>query len=225
VLGDHAVHRFSVGTDVTVNEMTLQMTGHNNAGSPQLHVGRFILGGRICSRSSMLDGRSVISAIVAEIHKVGIPAKRESHTPQLMMEIPDLEDVETLSGSRFGHIRVARAVSGELFAVERYNTGASTATQSAIVLTPFSGIRSLDDVLTQVRQGTPPPLWNNATITRILIQVARGLDYLHRQTIVHANLKPSDIIADDGSAKVCGYLTAFLEDTGLTQVSGSACGS
>jgi hypothetical protein len=89
-----------------------------------------------------------------------------------------------------------------------------------IVLTRFSEYGSLEDVLTQVRKNEPPLIWNNCTITKILFNLITGLEYLHRQGIVHRELKPSDIIIEaDGSARICGYLTSFLEKHKFTKAS------
>jgi serine/threonine protein kinase len=45
-----------------------------------------------------------------------------------------------------------------------------------------------------------------------------GLEYLHRQGIVHHELKPSDVIVQpDGTAKICGYLSSYLEEYQFTK--------
>jgi serine/threonine-protein kinase 11 len=87
-----------------------------------------------------------------------------------------------------------------------------------IVLTPYSECGSLEDVLNRVRKNDPPPFWNNTTITKILFSLITGLEYLHRQGMVHRELKPSDVIIyADGTAKVDGYLTNYLEEHKLTK--------
>jgi serine/threonine-protein kinase 11 len=87
-----------------------------------------------------------------------------------------------------------------------------------IVLTPYSESGSLEDVLNRVRKNDPPSFWNNTTITKIIFSLITGLEYLHRQGIVHRELKPSDIIVyPDGMAKVDGYLTSYLEEHKMTK--------
>jgi serine/threonine protein kinase len=89
-----------------------------------------------------------------------------------------------------------------------------------IVLTPFSECGSLEDVLNQVRKNDPPPFWNNSTITKIIFNLITSLEYLHRQGIVLRELKPSDVIVyPDGTARVDGYLTSFLEEQKFTKAS------
>jgi serine/threonine protein kinase len=87
-------------------------------------------------------------------------------------------------------------------------------------LTEFNECGSLEDVLNQVRQNDPPPFWNNETITKIIFSLVTGLEYLHCHGIVHHELKPSDVIVQgDGTAKICGYMTSYLEQHKFTRAS------
>jgi serine/threonine protein kinase len=54
----------------------------------------------------------------------------------------------------------------------------------------------------------------------MIISLISGLAYLHSQGIVHRELKPSDLIVQqDGSIRICGYLTSIFEEHGLTRAS------
>jgi hypothetical protein len=95
---------------------------------------------------------------------------------------------------------------------------APTMRTGPVVLTSFSECGSLEDVLNRVRKKDPPPFWNNETRTKIIISLITGLEYLHSQGIVHHKLKPSDIIIQpDGTAKICGFLTSYLEEHKFTK--------
>jgi serine/threonine protein kinase len=89
-----------------------------------------------------------------------------------------------------------------------------------IILTEFSEYGSLEDVLNRVRESHPPPFWSHATITKIIFSLVTGFEYLHSQGIVHGELKPSDVIVQaDGTARICDYMTSYLEERRFTKAS------
>jgi hypothetical protein len=95
-----------------------------------------------------------------------------------------------------------------------------TKTQGPIVITGYSKYGSLADVLTKVHLNNPPDIWNNTTKLRMIISMVLGLTYLHNQKLVHQELKPTDLIVqDDGSIRICGYLTNILEQFKYIQAS------
>jgi serine/threonine protein kinase len=70
------------------------------------------------------------------------------------------------------------------------------------------------------RRDDSPDIWNNATKLRMIISMVLGLTYLHNQWFVHRELKPTDLIVqDDGSSRICGYLTNIFEHFKFTQAS------
>jgi serine/threonine protein kinase len=165
-----------------------------------------------------------------------------------------LEEVRTLSSSRFGAVRLVRRPNGaefEYFAAKYYNAGENwedlqsfgdrvrglvrlshpsvmpvvgliqpTKTAGPIVLTPYSEIGSLADVLERVRRNDPPPIWDDAGKLRMIVSLISGFAYLHSQGVVHREVKPSDLIVQpEGSIRICGYLTSVLEEHKFTRAS------
>jgi serine/threonine protein kinase len=89
-----------------------------------------------------------------------------------------------------------------------------------IVLTPYSPLGSLSDVLKRVRQDNPPPFWTEEGKLRIITGLISGFQYLHSQGVVHREVKPSDLIVQkNGSILICGYLTSVLEEYKDTKAS------
>jgi serine/threonine protein kinase len=99
-----------------------------------------------------------------------------------------------------------------------------TKTTGPIFLTPYSEIGSLETVLSAVRRNEPPPNWNNGMKLGLIVSLVSGLNYLHKNGIVHRELKPNDLIIEsNGTLRVCGYATSILEEhkyTKATQVGG-----
>jgi hypothetical protein len=89
-----------------------------------------------------------------------------------------------------------------------------------IIVTPYSPLGSLDDVLHRVRLNDPPLPWNDCTKFRMIVSLVSGLIYLHDNGIVHRELKPRDLIVErDGSLRICGYVTSILEEHRFTRAS------
>jgi serine/threonine-protein kinase len=178
---------------------------------------------------------------------------RAANTPTIT-ELAGLEEVRTLTSSRFGAVRLVRRPNGaefEYFAAKYYNAGENregsrsfpelvrrfvslshpsvmpvvglirpTMTTGPIVLTPYSEIGSLADVLERVRRNDPPVIWDDAGKLRMIVSLISGFAYLHRQGVVHREVKPSDLIVQpDGSIRICGYLTSVLEEHKFTRES------
>jgi hypothetical protein len=99
-----------------------------------------------------------------------------------------------------------------------------TKVNGPILLTPYSEIGSLEKVLSGVRMDSPPPNWNDETKLGLIVSLVSGLNYLHKNGIVHRELKPTDLIIQrDGSLRICGYATSIFEEhkyTKGTQVGG-----
>lgn len=81
------------------------------------------------------------------------------------------------------------------------------------LVTPYMMYGSLADQLKQRGRCTP------TYVLEVLEQVAAGLDYAHRQGIIHGTLKPSNILLNsDGSIAVAGFgLTHMLQLRGIEQ--------
>jgi serine/threonine-protein kinase len=55
---------------------------------------------------------------------------------------------------------------------------------------------------------------------RLIVGLVSGLNYLHKNGIVHRGLKPNDLIIEsDGTVRICGYATRILEDHKYTKAS------
>jgi hypothetical protein len=183
----------------------------------------------------------------------GAPAIVGTNVPAIT-DLAGIEDVRTLSSSRFGSVRlVRRAIEGgfEYFAAKCYNAGdnrdglqafydrvhglvslshpsvipiigliAPTKAAGPIVLTPYSEMGSLSDVLSRVQRNDAPAFWSDAGKLRMIISLISGFMYLHSQGVVHREVKPSDLIVQpDGSILICGYLTSVLEEHKFTRAS------
>jgi serine/threonine protein kinase len=190
------------------------------------------------------------------INDFGPPDALRTTRPNIptITDLAGIEEVRTLSSSRFGSVRlVQRAIDGgfEYFAAKYYNPGDNrdglrrfhdrvrglvslshpcvlpivglippTKTTGPIVLTPYSEIGSLSDVLDRVRRKDAPQFWNEAGKLRMIVSLICGFHYLHSQGVVHREVKPSDLIVQsDGSIRICGYLTSILEEHRYTQAS------
>jgi hypothetical protein len=95
-----------------------------------------------------------------------------------------------------------------------------------ILLTPYSEIGSLQTVLSAVRLSASPAIWNNATKLRVIVGLVSGLNYLHKNGIVHRELKPSDLILQaDGSIRICGYATSIFDEQKYTKPTEVNCPS
>lgn len=72
--------------------------------------------------------------------------------------------------------------------------GASSATSDPpwFLVSPFLKNGSLVDYLRQFRDSLP-----DCTLYNMMLQVARGMDYLHSQGILHGDLKASNVLVDD----------------------------
>jgi serine/threonine protein kinase len=81
-----------------------------------------------------------------------------------------------------------------------------------IILTSYSELGSLANVLDQVCRNDAPRIWNDSTKLRMIVSLVSGLSYLHNHGIVHLELKPRDLI-------VCGYATSILEEHKFTRAS------
>jgi serine/threonine-protein kinase len=89
-----------------------------------------------------------------------------------------------------------------------------------ILLTPYSELGSLEDVLERVRRNDAPAFWNDSAKVRMIVSLVSGLHYLHSRGIVHQELKPTDLIVGyDGSVRICGYATTVLEKQQYTKAS------
>jgi serine/threonine protein kinase len=89
-----------------------------------------------------------------------------------------------------------------------------------IILTPYHPRGSLEDVLTLIRQRNDHDYRNEATQLRMIVSLVSELNYLHNRSIVHRELKPSDlIVGDDGSLLITDYVTSFLEEHKYTRAS------
>jgi hypothetical protein len=97
---------------------------------------------------------------------------------------------------------------------------APTKAAGPIVLTPYSGLGSLSDVLSRVQRNDLPEFWSDAGKLRMLVSLISGFIYLHSRGVVHREVKPSDLIVQpDGSILICGYLTSVLEEHKFTRAS------
>jgi hypothetical protein len=174
-----------------------------------------------------------------------------------MRDLVGLEEVRTLSSSRFGSVKLMkRSIENgfEYFAAKFYNVGDNreglqsfidrvnpivslshphvmpivgviepAKTRGPIIITRYSEIGSLADVLDRVCRHDPPRLWGNSTKLGIIVGLVSGFLYLHSHGVIHRELKPSDLIVEsDGSIRICGYLTRILEDGGYTRASANA---
>jgi serine/threonine protein kinase len=167
-------------------------------------------------------------------------------------DLAGIEEVRTLSSSRFGSVRLVRRATEsdfEYFAAKHYHAGDNregafhdrvrglvalshpcvmpvvglippTKTAGPIILTPYSELGSLADVLERVRRNDPPAVWNDAGRRRMIVSLISGFAYLHSQGVVHREVKPSDLIVQaDGSIRICGYMTSVLEEHKFTRAS------
>jgi serine/threonine protein kinase len=95
-----------------------------------------------------------------------------------------------------------------------------TKTTGPIVLTPYSANGSLSDVFDRVHRNEAPWFWNDAGKLRMIVSLICGFQYLQSQGVVHREVKPSDLIVqDDGTIRICGYLTSILEEHRYTRAS------
>jgi serine/threonine protein kinase len=79
---------------------------------------------------------------------------------------------------------------------------------------------SLADILFKIERNQTPEFWTHTQITIILIGILQGLTYLHSHGIVHAGLKPSDILLDENyRPKISDYATWTMERTGVIKPS------
>lgn len=76
------------------------------------------------------------------------------------------------------------------------------------------GHQTLDDRLKQCRRDRLPGIPAEELLS-YMEQAARGLDYLHREGIVHRDVKPQNIMLVGDVAKVCDYGLVIATDTDL----------
>jgi serine/threonine protein kinase len=89
-----------------------------------------------------------------------------------------------------------------------------------ILFTRYSEIGSLESVLSAVLLNSPPPFWTESTKLGLIVSLMSGLNYFHKNGIVHRELKPNDLIIEaDGSLRICGYATSILEEHKYTKAS------
>jgi hypothetical protein len=198
--------------------------------------------------------RSPNLVIVDEKALMSVAVRAAALNRPVITNLAEIEEVRTLSLSRFGSVHlVRREIEGrfEYFAAKYYNAGdnrdglqafhdrvrglislshpsvmpiagliAPTKTAGPIVLTPYSEIGSVADVLDRVRRNDPPSFWNETGKLRMIVSLISGFAYLHNQGVVHREVKPSDLIVQpNGSIVICGYLTSVFEEHRFTRAS------
>jgi serine/threonine protein kinase len=90
---------------------------------------------------------------------------------------------------------------------------AQTRSQGPIVVTEYSPLGSLADVLRRVHEHDPPSGWGDGMKLRMIVSLVYGLRYLHDNGFVHRELKPTDLIVqENGDIRIDGYLTSHLEE-------------
>lgn len=227
-LGDHLLHRFECTTNTSVREITFSLTGANRLGSSQLHIGRFRLSGRVSCPASVVASVTKMSDLITDMAEV-----RELSTIRSgRVRVVTTSGGELLAVKLYpaGDRQATRAAFMErmqpFLVLDHPNVmrirGLVCPTDSAgpIVLTEFSEVGSLEDVLEAVGRGSPPLFWTEEARMKIVLGLVAGIEYLHGAGVVHGELKPSDVIIEqDGSPRICGYLTSCFTNAQLTKAS------
>ena len=78
---------------------------------------------------------------------------------------------------------------------------------------------SLEDLLWPAR-ASPHSTLADVTVWSLLIDIAQGLQHLHRNFVLHRDLKPSNILLTRDTSHACG-LRAVLSDFGTAEITGS----
>jgi serine/threonine protein kinase len=87
------------------------------------------------------------------------------------------------------------------------------------IATLFMKNGSLVDVLAKVKGGKLPRFWTPTGIAKLVAGLVLGMKFIHRQGVIHRNLKPSNLfVADDGCLQIgdlafCRFLKAGAQLT------------
>ncbi len=160
--------------------------------------------------------------------------KKPSKAETLKMGGYKIDTQNILGKGSFGVVLSAENKQGKKVAVKAIDGGQLNLSQFAKDLQRLVKInhQNVVNVFEAYQEGNRPNIWmfmelcdcdlNKYFTTHLLretkklslmVDMARGVEYLHSQNIIHRDLKPANIIISTGKAKLADfYLTKFLEE-------------
>ena len=139
--------------------------------------------------------------------------------------IQDYEEIEIIGRGSFGEVhKIKNKKTNKIYAMKILHQdhpcilpfiGANYFSfndeQRPAIIFKYAANGSLDRILEFGRQYERVPFWDNTMKLCCIYGIALGMSYLHKNNIIHYDLKPSNILLDE-------YLFPLITDFGISQI-------
>jgi serine/threonine protein kinase len=74
--------------------------------------------------------------------------------------------------------------------------------KKGVIATRFIKNHSVAEVLARIQTGSLPELWTATGIAKLVTGLVLGMKFIHRQSAIHRNLKPSNLFITDDCLQI-----------------------
>jgi serine/threonine protein kinase len=119
--------------------------------------------------------------------------------------------------------RVHESLTGHPCVIGFEGVALPTGSHGALLASELAAVGSLAHILelaSGIAGGRPPIAWTPTSKCGIVLGLAKALEFAHSRGIVHRDVKPSNILLNEGGCPLLGdFATAKLLELGVTQTS------